>query len=312
MPKKGHGESSGKIILMGDHAVVYGEPAIAFPFHATKVVARFTDDTQDFLDSSYYRGLLKDAPHALKNIKVLLEQLKAHHQLTHALHLHLTSTIPAERGMGSSAAVAVAITRAFYNYLSLPLDHDTLLNYVQISEKIAHGNPSGLDAAAASSLKPIYFTKGHPFDYFALNIDAFLIVADTGMKGQTREAVKDVAHLFEKNREDISQHIQKLGKLTKQAKDAIINNQPMLLGKCMSKAHEELQHLTVSNSFLDTLIQTATSAGALGAKLTGGGRGGCMIALTTTNAEAQIVSQALADAGAVNTWIQGLGAHANV
>ncbi len=89
------------------------------------------------------------------------------------MQLTIESTIPAERGMGSSAAVATAVTRAFYDYLAFPLSREILLENVQLSEKIAHGNPSGIDAAATSSLQPIYFTKGHPFDYFSLNIDAF-------------------------------------------------------------------------------------------------------------------------------------------
>lgn len=315
MASYGQGESSGKIILMGEHAVVYGEPAIAFPFYATKATASLEtlgSAGYDQLSSSYYKGELSKAPHALKNIKQLLASLKKRHHVSTNLLLTIDSTIPAERGMGSSAAVATAITRAFYDYLGVPLSRDTLLEWVQISEKIAHGNPSGIDAAATSSLEPIYFTKGHPFDYFSLNIDAFLIVADTGIKGQTREAVKDVAHLFEKNPHETGQKIQQLGYLTKQAKQAIIQNAPEELAQVMNQSQQLLKSLTISNDFLDLLIQTAQDAGALGAKLTGGGRGGCMIALAKTKKEAQEISQALLQAGAAETWIQGLGVHTYV
>ncbi|MGM9902675.1 mevalonate kinase [Enterococcus sp. 10A9_DIV0425] len=308
----GQGESSGKVILMGEHSVVYGEPAIAFPFYATNVIARLEDldtSTTDQLVSSYYIGSLPDAPHALKNIKLLIASLKEQHHILGNLRLTIESTIPAERGMGSSAAVATAITRAFYDAFSLPLSREQLLTHVQISEKIAHGNPSGLDAAATSSLEPIYFTKGHPFDYFPLNIDAFLIVADTGIKGQTRAAVKDVAHLFDVNPQETGQKIQQLGYLTKQAKKAIIENSPEKLALAMNDSHILLKSLTISNDLLDTLIDTARFAGALGAKLTGGGRGGCMIALAQTKTEAQEISSALLEAGAVSTWIQGLGVH---
>ncbi len=228
------------------------------------------------------------------------------------MQLTIESTIPAERGMGSSAAVATAVTRAFYDYLALPLSREILLEKVQLSEKIAHGNPSGIDAAATSSLQPIYFIKGHPFDYFSLNIDAFLIVADTGIKGQTREAVKDVAHLFERQPHETGQMIQKLGYFTKQAKQAIIENSPEMLAQTMDESQSLLEKLTISNDFLDLLIQTAKDTGALGAKLTGGGRGGCMIALAQTKTKAQEISQALEDAGAAETWIQGLGVHTYV
>ena len=315
MANYGQGESNGKIILMGEHAVVYGEPAIAFPFQAAKVVASLNEhitSSGDQLVSSYYTGILRDAQHSLKNIKPLVFNLKKELQIEQSLELTIHSTIPAERGMGSSAAVATAVTRAFYDYLEQPLSREQLLTNVQISEKIAHGNPSGIDAAATSSLEPIYFVKGHPFDYFSLNIDAFLIVADTGIKGQTRAVVKDVAHLFEKDQQKVGQKIQQLGYLTRQAKKAIVKNNPEHLAQAMNEAQLILKNLTISNDFLDVLIETARDSGALGAKLTGGGRGGCMIALAQTKTKAQEISEALLQAGAAATWIQGLGVHTYV
>ncbi|EMF0257156.1 mevalonate kinase [Enterococcus hirae] len=315
MANYGQGESNGKIILMGEHAVVYGEPAIAFPFQAAKVVASLNEhitSSGDQLVSSYYTGILRDAPNSLKNIKQLVFNLKKELQIEQSLELTIHSTIPAERGMGSSAAVATAVTRAFYDYLEQPLSREQLLTNVQISEKIAHGNPSGIDAAATSSLEPIYFVKGHPFDYFSLNIDAFLIVADTGIKGQTRAVVKDVAHLFEKDQQKVGQKIQQLGYLTRQAKKAIVKNNPEHLAQAMNEAQLILKNLTISNDFLDVLIETARDSGALGAKLTGGGRGGCMIALAQTKTKAQEISEALLQAGAAATWIQGLGVHTYV
>ncbi|MGX7174026.1 mevalonate kinase [Enterococcus ratti] len=315
MANYGQGESSGKIILMGEHAVVYGEPAIAFPFHAAKVVALLKElsaSPTDQVFSSYYAGTLTRAPQVLKNIKQLVRNLKKEYQIKESVHLTIHSTIPAERGMGSSAAVATAVTRAFYDYLNQPLSREQLLTNVQNSEKIAHGNPSGIDAAATSSLEPIYFVKGRPVDYFSLNIDAFLIVADTGIKGQTRAAVKDVAHLFEKNRQKVGQKIQQLGDLTRQAKEAIIENNPHHLAQAMNDAQQILKILTISNDCLDALIETARNSGALGAKLTGGGRGGCMIALAQTKIKAQEISAALLQAGAAATWIQGLGVHTYV
>ncbi|KAF1299550.1 mevalonate kinase [Enterococcus sp. JM4C] len=305
----GYGKANGKIILMGEHAVVYGEPAIAFPFLATKITATIQSCDSFLLHCSYYKGSLEDAPETLNSIKVLINHLQTEYA-TGPLLATIESTIPAERGMGSSAAVAVALTRAFFDFIDQPLAQETLLSYVEQSERIAHGNPSGIDAAATSGQDPIYFTKGHPFNFFPLNIDAFLVVADTGVKGQTRAAVKDVANLVSSNDgQEIMRHIHLLGALSKEAKEAISENQVQRLADIMNEAQQHLTKLTVSNQLLDQLIQTALATGALGAKLTGGGRGGCMIALTKTKKEAQVVSQALEKQGAVATWIQGLGVH---
>lgn len=137
--------------------------------------------------------------------------------------------------------------------------------------------------------------------------DAFLIVADTGIKGQTREAVSDVAHLFELNKQSVSQQITELGRLTKLAKKAILADEVYTLGTIMNQAQEQLKTLTVSNEQLDKLVTTAREHGALGAKLTGGGRGGCMIALADSNEQAVKIAAAIESAGAVATWIQSLG-----
>ncbi|KAF1301009.1 MULTISPECIES: mevalonate kinase [Enterococcus] len=311
MKTRGTGIANGKIILMGEHSVIYGEPAIAFPFKAACIQATITEDREDTLFSVYYNGQLKNAPSALKNIKHLLQTLKQKYSAPN-LTLTLESTIPAERGMGSSAATAVAITRAFFDWLNLPLDKSTLLYYVNQSEKIAHGNPSGIDGAATSGEMPIYFQKGAPFQEFLLNIDACLVVADTGKKGRTRDTVRAVAQAFEQNRQETAHTIQQLGSLAERAKEAISKNQPLVLGEVMNLAQTALQALQVSDGTLDHLIETARTAGALGAKLTGGGRGGCLIALAADQTQAQNIAKKLSDQGATATWVQELGVYQHV
>ena len=246
-------------------------------------------------------------PH-LKNVKELLLRLQNDYQ-TGPCSVSIVSTIPSERGMGSSAAVAVALTRAFFDWQQNDLAKELLLDYVDFSEKIAHGNPSGIDAAATSGSEAIYFIKGQPITSFPLTIDGFLLVADTGIKGQTRTAVKSVAHLFDTQKHQTSQAISRLGHLAQKAKEAILHNQLTQLGQAMTTAHETLQQLGVSNQKLDELVSLALANGAFGAKLTGGGRGGCMIALTQTKSEAEAISRILLSNGACATWIQGLGAY---
>lgn len=308
MKEVGTGEATGKIILMGEHAVVYQQPAIAFPFKGTTITAMVTQANENTLTSSYHTGILTTTSENLANITHLTQKLQED-LITPAFHLTIQSTIPAERGMGSSAAVAVAITRAFFDWMQQELSEETLLQYVNFSEKIAHGNPSGIDAAATSGTQPIYYQKNTPITPFPLHLDAFLVVADTGIKGQTRAAVRSVATLANENPEFVEQLTTHLGELTDQAKRAIMHNEAEVLGQLMDQAQLDLEQLGVSNDALDRYTRLAKENGALGAKLTGGGRGGCFIVLTKTKEEAERICQVLQQAGVNGTWLQGLGVY---
>ena len=300
------GKSHGKIILMGEHAVVYGEPSIALPFPAVEMTASVKGTSGALLiDCSYYQGIATDMPEILQSLKTAigtaLTSLGKPHE---KLMVSINSSIPPERGMGSSAAVAVAVTRAIYHYFGENLNHDRLLELVDVSEKIAHGNPSGLDAVTTSGDSPVYYRKGHPFIPFELKMDAYLVVGDTGVTGQTKEAVQSIADRIENGEHKKTlQQIRMLGEFAEQAKDNLEHNEPSKLGEAMDRAHEILSALGVSSDELNELVETAREAGALGAKLTGGGRGGCMIALTKTMEDAERVEAALRKAGAVDTWV---------
>ncbi len=305
----GMGEATGKIILMGEHAVVYGEPAIAFPFTGTKIRASVSESVSgNELTSSYHSGSLSNIPEALVNVRALTTRLQKE-LVTPDFQLQIDSTIPAERGMGSSAAVAVAITRAFFDWQERDLTEEQLLFYVNYSEQIAHGNPSGIDAAVTSGSHPIFFRKNKEITSFPLHLDAYLLVADTGIKGQTRAAVKSVAQLHEVDQAFTSNHLQQIGRLTKRAQKAIMGNRPEELGLLMTEAHLRLASLHVSNTTLNEYIRLALSEGALGAKLTGGGLGGCFIVLTKSKEDAERIGQKLKVAGVKDTWLQGLGVY---
>jgi mevalonate kinase len=303
------GTAIGKVILIGEHSVVYGEPAIAIPFDATNVKATiFRSKGPVNIHCFYYKGLISHAPKVIDGlIQVVKSIVKSFNEELKDFSLCIESTIPPERGMGSSAAVAIATIRGLYDFFGRALTHEELLNWAHISEKIVHGNPSGIDAAIVGGERTLYYIKGEPFTPFEFNLDAYLVVGDTGRKGQTKDAIEDVRKYIETNPKEGKAYIEELGKLTRAAKDSIESNDPIELGKLMTKAHIILDKLGVSDDGLNVLVSRALNSGALGAKLTGGGRGGCMIALATNKEEASDISKALLNSGAKNTWISRLG-----
>lgn len=313
MKKIGIGRATGKIILIGEHSVVYGKKAIAFPFAGVGIHTTVQKKPTIHIQSKYFSGTLDDMKQIanMHNLVLLIEVLQKDLALPN-FNLSIQSSIPSERGMGSSAAVAVSIVRAIFDWQNLALNNKTLLKYVDYSEQIAHDNPSGIDAAATSGTQPILFEKGQPFEAFPLNVDAYLLVADTGIKGQTRQAVKDVATLVNQKGQSVQAIIDQLGDLTLEAKTAIIQNQAKRLGQIMTASHHLLQKLTVSNQTLDEAVEIALDNHALGAKLTGGGRGGCLIVLAKDLQNAKQIQEKLISYGMKRTWLQGLGVFKNV
>lgn len=289
--KTGIGKAHSKIILMGEHSVVYGHPAIALPLKNIEVTCRITagDETLKF-----------DMTDPLATaIFAALEYLRQEDaQLTY----FVDSQVPQRRGMGSSAAVAIAAIRAVFDYFDQDLTADLLENLVNQAEMIAHSNPSGLDAKTCLSDRPIKFIRNLGFASLTMNLDAYLVIADTGIHGHTSEAVDKVR----KSGQTALPLLKNLGDLALEAEKAIEQADLQALGNAMSQAHGLLARLGVSCPEADHLVQVARSAGALGAKMSGGGLGGCIIALVKTSEEAEQLSQKLKEEGAINTWTEKL------
>jgi len=287
----GVGQAHSKIILIGEHAVVYGYPAISLPLLEVEVTCRVVPATtpwrlfeEDTLSMAVYASLeylnIKDA----------------------YIRCQIDSAIPEKRGMGSSAAISIAAIRAVFDYFEAELPHDVLEILVNRAEMIAHMNPSGLDAKTCLSDQPIRFIKNVGFEELAMDLSAYLVIADTGVYGHTREAIQVV----ESKGKEALPFLYALGELTQQAEEAIKARDAVMLGEILTKAHGNLKEIGVSSLEADTLVETALHHGALGAKMSGGGLGGCIIALVADYHQAQDLAERLEEKGAVQTWIESL------
>lgn len=307
------GVSNAKIILIGEHSVVYGQPAIALPLTTVnvKITIQKIDAPETVIESSYYNGSLDTLPSSMVGFKNLIDFLMIKNNISDHFKFIINSDLPAERGMGSSAAVAIALIRAFYNYLNKPLPKTRLLNLANIAEKATHKNPSGLDAATSASQEPIWLVRNQELKNIPINLDGYLVICDSGVKGKTSEAISLVKERLIQHPDETQKLIENLGQLTFSTKDALATNDFETLGNNFNDAQKILAALGVSSPELDHLIKISLKNGSIGSKLTGGGKGGCFINLVKTKADAEKLSQILLDAGATKTWIEPLNKEEN-
>lgn len=307
----------GKIILFGEHAVVYGRPALAVPVTQVHVDVDVSDSSR--------AGIWIDAPSV--NLHAELNTLPSDHPLASVIHnflflsrtsppgpllkgegrfpdleIKITSTIPVASGLGSGAAVTVALTRALSSHLKFPMTDEEVNAFAYEIEKLHHGTPSGIDNTVITYAKPVYFIKGQGMETFNVGIPFTIVIGDTGISAPTKESVGDVRKLWEADKAKWEMVFDRVGMIAKKARTSIERGKRKDLGELMNRNHALLQEMTVSSPELDVLVSAALKAGALGAKMSGGGRGGNMIALVAPE-KAEAVSNSLKEAGARNTII---------
>ena len=297
------GEAHGKLILVGEHVVVYDKPAVAIPF-PLRIKAIITEHEGEIsIASSLYTGNLKGMPDKMLGLaKCIYESLETCNQPKEGIHIEIESEIPMGRGLGSSAASATAIVRAIFNFFGKPLSKDELYILVELAEKHAHGKPSGIDMRTVANDEAIIFQKSKGAIGLISPKAFYMVVADTGEIGDTKIAVEHVKELKQQKPNEIDPIIDEIEDIVWKAKEAILTGDSVLLGSLLFMNHTNLKKLEVSNPMLDHLVETAMKAGALGAKLTGSGMGGCMIALTKDLTDARKVGKVLINEGAKAAW----------
>ncbi|KRM68029.1 mevalonate kinase [Apilactobacillus ozensis DSM 23829 = JCM 17196] len=295
---------------MGEHSVVYNKPAIALPVTSVALRVEIEPNIENsiLIDSDYYRGKLNNVPVNMLGVKKLIHQtLKKIDKENEHFKMFVKSDIPSERGMGSSAATAIGIIKAICNYFNQPINREELLKLSDVEEKITHGNPSGLDAATVSSNYPIWFIHGKKNEQIPFNINGYLIIADSGIRGRTDIAVNYVRELVNNKNKVAIDSINNLGKATIEAKECLAKGNIKKLGNLMNFAHTQLQNIQVSHPLVDKMVSTAKFSGALGAKLTGSGLGGCVISIADSLDTTNKIINNLKKQGISDIWTQQLG-----
>ena len=320
----GVGRAPGKVILFGEHAVVYGRPALAVPVtqvQAEAVVepgeigAGLTIVAADLGETIAVRAAPADHPLAAAARLTLVKFGLSDPDWRVTVH----STIPIASGMGSGAAVSAAIVRAVVEAGSWKLDclrskrgsspappppcsPADVSALVYEVEQLHHGTPSGIDNTVVVYGQPVYFVRGQPPQMFHIGLPFTLAIADTGIHSPTKVAVGDVRRAWEREPLRFESLFDQVAVVVEAARSAIAAGQPERLGPLMDENHALLQEISVSSPELDALVAAARSAGALGAKLSGAGRGGNIIALVTTDSASR-VAKALVAAGAVRVVV---------
>ncbi len=296
----------GKVILVGEHAVVYGQPAIAVPVAGLRARATVTAAPAGSGIVLVARDLSTtwqvESEGAIKSDEALpfvVARTLRHLGVsgTPDLRIELASDLPVASGLGSSAAVAVTLIRALAGHFGRRLEPAEVSALAFAAERLQHGNPSGIDNTVVAYEQPVWFVRGQGMETFAVGRPLRLLIGDTGLASSTREVVGNVRVAWQGEPARYEALFAAIGRVSRQARRAIEQGDLPALGCLLSENHRLLQTLGVSCVELDRLVAAATSAGALGAKLSGAGRGGNMIALVGPETS-DAVAAALRAAGA--------------
>jgi len=284
----------GKVILFGEHFVVYGEPAIvlAIDKRTYAKVEKNNDknlrivstnlNISGFFRNGVFRieqGDSKEARIRFEPVKYAVDRILEKHNGTTGLTIEINSTVPVGAGLGSSAAVAAAVTTAVAELLEVKLSKEDVFRITYEAEKTVHGTPSGIDPAIATFGGTLLFQMDTGFRSLDVKTDIPLVIGDTGVERSTKALVERVRNLAEKYPQILDPIRRAAREITLRATDALKEKDLETIGELMNMNHALLYGLGVSDESLEWLINGARKGGALGAKLTGAGGGGCMIAL---------------------------------
>jgi mevalonate kinase len=309
------GSGKGKAILFGEHFVVYGLPALAAGIASvtTAKITRVRSFGWKLVDNRPAMSGYKEKKYEEQKVSIdnMLKHLNIDTTKT-GFQIDLEGDLVCASGIGASAASCVAIARALSDEYSLGLNDNQVNETAFIGETGYHGTPSGLDNTASTFGGLIWFERdlngGPPkFEKLKLGKAANLVIASTGLTASTKVVVGDVRLKKEADSDWFDSISKEYLQLVTDAKIALIDLNFDKVGALMNRNHELLQQLTVSCKELDSLVRVARENGAIGAKMTGTGRGGNMIALAPDESKMNKIAEALKKDGAAGVWTTSFG-----
>ena len=299
----GKGSGYGKVILFGEHFVVHGVPGIVSAIDST------TDAEVEKMGS---RIVVKDERKTARGYseEKRLQQLESIERMLKAMGIDpetpfsiwIGGTLPGFSGLGASAASSVAIARAITEELGMIMPDEKINEVAYEAEKAYAGNPSGIDNTAATFGGLLWFQKNmmggaNIIERISIKKPVEIVIGSTGKVANTKAMVEGVAERKLANPQKYESLFKQAKALAYEGRKALEVNNLKKMGELMNENHRLLREIEVSSKELDLLVNIARKQGAFGAKLTGGGGGGCMIALTPTTELQERVASAIEKAG---------------
>jgi len=300
-----------KVILFGEHFVVYGEPAIVLAIDKRAYAkTEMRNDKLLHISSANLdlevtiangnlkveRGDLKEAKMKFEPVKQAAEKVMEKCGERTGLNIEINSTIPVAAGLGSSAAVVAAVSASVGELLHIKMTKEDIFKMTFEAERFVHGTPSGVDPAIATFGGTLLFQMDTGFKPLEISTEIPLVIGETGVERSTRVQVEKVRDVRERFPQVVEPMMHAAREIALRAIDAFKENDLETLGSLMNINHALLYGVGVSDESLEWLVNAARKGGALGAKLTGAGGGGCMIALAKDE-KLQHVMEAIQRAG---------------